>query len=75
MAKAKPEKAVKKTEFALLSNLRLQVIILVVLSFILYGKALKFGFNYLDDSILVIDNYKLNSDYHNIKLLANIYLK
>ncbi|MFI5141253.1 MAG: hypothetical protein ACHQII_02755, partial [Bacteroidia bacterium] len=23
-------------------------------------------FNYLDDSILVIDNYKLNSDYHNI---------
>ena len=48
------------------NNIKLQALVLIILSFILYGKALKFGFNYLDDSILVIDQYKLNSDYNNI---------
>ncbi|MHB8259135.1 MAG: tetratricopeptide repeat protein [Bacteroidia bacterium] len=60
-------KASTKTSGAgFFTNIKLQLVVLVVLSFILYGKALKFGFNYLDDSILVIDQYKLNSDYNNI---------
>jgi tetratricopeptide (TPR) repeat protein len=66
MAKAKSDKVVSKSGFVLWNNMRLQVLVIIILSFILYGKALKFGFNYLDDSILVIDNYKLNSDYGNI---------
>jgi len=66
MAKVKQDKTTSASGFALWSNMRLQIIVLVILSFILYGKALKFGFNYLDDSILVIDKYKFNSDYHNI---------
>src|ERR1035437_10672380 len=56
----------KSSGAAFFTNIKLQLLVLIVLSFILYGKALKFGFNYLDDSILVIDQYKLNSDYNNI---------
>ncbi|HEX7413903.1 MAG TPA: hypothetical protein VF411_07630 [Bacteroidia bacterium] len=56
----------KSSGAAFWTNIKLQLLVLIVLSFILYGKALKFGFNYLDDSILVIDQYKLNSDYNNI---------
>jgi hypothetical protein len=66
MAKAKSDKSATSSGFAFWSNIRLQMLVVIVLSFIVYGKALKFGFNYLDDSILVIDNYKLNSDYGNI---------
>ncbi len=66
MAKAKSDKITTSSGSAIWSNMRLQMLVIIVLSFILYGKALKFGFNYLDDSILVIDNYKLNSDYGNI---------
>ncbi|MEO8762578.1 MAG: hypothetical protein ABI388_13095 [Bacteroidia bacterium] len=66
MAKNKPDKAINSNKTSIWSNTRLQIVVIIILSFILYGKALKFGFNYLDDSILVIDNYKLNSDYGNI---------
>ena len=66
MAKSKSDKIPTKPSSAFLGNIRLQMVVVIILSFILYGKALKFGFNYLDDSILVIDNYKLNSDYGNI---------
>jgi tetratricopeptide (TPR) repeat protein len=70
MAKPKPTTTTKTTAkpagTAFWGNIKLQLLVLIVLSFILYGKALKFGFNYLDDSILVIDQYKLNSDYNNI---------
>ena len=70
---AKPN-SIKNSEFRIKNsknttfwnNIKLQALVLIILSFILYGKALKFGFNYLDDSILVIDQYKLNSDYNNI---------
>ena len=66
MAKAKTDKMSASTNSSFWGNMRLQIVVVIILSFILYGKALKFGFNYLDDSILVIDNYKLNSDYGNI---------
>jgi hypothetical protein len=66
MAKALPNKIPSSSGSALWSSMRLQILVIIILSFILYGKALKFGFNYLDDSILVIDNYKLNADYRNI---------
>jgi hypothetical protein len=70
MAKPKPivttKTSSKSNGTAFWGNIKLQLVVLIVLSFILYGKALKFGFNYLDDSILVIDQYKLNSDYNNI---------
>jgi hypothetical protein len=56
------------------NNLRLQIIVVIILSFILYGKALKFGYNYLDDTILIIDNYKLNSDYNNIPKAFNQHI-
>src|SRR6185312_9845946 len=74
MAKIKSDKTEKASGFPLWSNMRLQIIVLVILSFILYGKALKFGFNYLDDSILVIDKYKFNSDYHNIPKAFNQHI-
>jgi hypothetical protein len=74
MAKTKQDKAAKTSGFPLWNNMRLQIVVLVILSFILYGKALKFGFNYLDDSILVIDKYKFNSDYHNIPKAFNQHI-
>lgn len=70
MAKPKQDNTVKSkakpSRSAFWGNIKLQALVLIILCFILYGKALKFGFNYLDDSILVIDQYKLNSDYNNI---------
>src|ERR1700757_18379 len=74
MSKVKSDNTTTTSGFALWSNMRLQIIVLVILSFILYGKALKFGFNYLDDSILVIDKYKFNSDYHNIPKAFNQHI-
>ena len=66
--------AAKSPGTAFWNNLRLQIIVVIILSFILYGKALKFGYNYLDDTILIIDNYKLNSDYHNIPKAFNQHI-
>jgi len=74
MAKTKTDNPKASSGSAIWTNTTLQVVIIVIFSFILYGKALKFGFNYLDDSILVIDNYKLNSDYGNIPKAFNQHI-
>jgi tetratricopeptide (TPR) repeat protein len=41
-------------------------ICVALLSFAIYAQTLKYGFTYLDDSILILDNYELISDYKNI---------
>ena len=68
MARIKPKsnQTLSLSGMSIFNTMRVQMVLIIIVSFLLYGKALKFGYNYLDDSILIIDNYKLNSDYRNI---------
>ncbi len=48
------------------SNIRLQYLVLIVVSFILYGRCLHYDYDYLDDTLLVVDNFNFNNDFSNI---------
>jgi protein O-mannosyl-transferase len=64
--KKQPPPKPKSSHLRFWNNIKLQYLVLIILSFILYGRCLQYDYDYLDDTLLVVDNFNFNNDFSNI---------